>query len=84
MTTSKTFKLSNILPYVGYALIGSSVALFFMENIPLIALAIILATAFMLLIYKKVLTMKGLLAVALIALTTLAARDWILASIIIY
>ena len=81
MTTSKTFKLSNILPYVGYALIGSSVALFFMENIPLIALAIILATAFMLLIYKKVLTMKGLLAVALIALTTLAARDWILAKI---
>ena len=81
MTTSKTFKLSNILPYVGYALIGSSVALFFMENIPLIALAITLATAFMLLIYKKVLTMKGLLAVALIALTTLAARDWILAKI---
>lgn len=81
MTTSKTFKLSNILPYVGYALIGSSVALFFMENIPLIALAIILATAFMLLIYKKVLTMKGLLAVALIALTTLAARDWILAKV---
>jgi hypothetical protein len=81
MTTSKTFKLSNILPYVGYALIGSSVALFFMENIPLIALAIILATAFMLLIYKKVLTMKGLLAVALIALTSLAARDWILAKI---
>lgn len=81
MTTSKTFKLSNILPYVGYALIGSSVALFFMENIPLIALAIILATAFMLLIYKKVLTMKGLLAVVLIALTTLAARDWILAKI---
>lgn len=81
MTTSKTFKLSNILPYIGYALIGSSVALFFMENIPLIALAIILATAFMLLIYKKVLTMKGLLAVALIALTTLAARDWILAKI---
>lgn len=81
MTTSKTFKLSNVLPYVGYALIGSSVALFFMENIPLIALAIILATAFMLLIYKKVLTMKGLLAVALITLTTLAARDWILAKI---
>ena len=81
MTTSKTFKLSNVLLYVGYALIGSSVALFFMENIPLIALAIILATAFMLLIYKKVLTMKGLLAVALIALTTLAARDWILAKI---
>lgn len=81
MTAPKTFKLSNVLPYVGYALIGSSVALFFMENIPLIALAIILATAFMLLIYKKVLTMKGLLAVALIALTTLAARDWILAKI---
>ena len=81
MTTSKTFKLSNILPYVGYALIGSSVALFFMENIPLIALAITLATAFMLLIYKKVLTMKGLLAVALIALTTLAARDWILTKV---
>ena len=81
MTAPKTFKLSNVLPYVGYALIGSSVALFFMENIPLIALAIILATAFMLLIYKKVLTIKGLLAVALITLTGLAARDWILAKV---
>ena len=81
MTAPKTFKLSNVLPYVGYALIGSSIVLFFMETAPLIALAVILATAFMLLVYKKVLTMKGLLAVALIALTTLAARDWILAKI---
>lgn len=81
MTTSKTFKLNSILPYVGYALIGSSIVLFFMETVPLIALAVILATAFMLLVYKKILTMKGLLAVALITLTTLAARDWILAKI---
>lgn len=78
MTTSKTFKLNSILPYVGYALIGSSIVLFFMETVPLIALAVILATAFMLLVYKKILTMKGLLAVALITLTSLAARDWIL------
>lgn len=81
MTTSKTFKLNSILPYVGYALIGSSIVLFFMETVPLIALAVILATAFMLLVYKKILTMKGLLAVALITLTSLAARDWILAKI---
>lgn len=81
MTAPKTFKLSNVLPYVGYALIGSSIVLFFMETAPLIALAVILATAFMLLVYKKVLTIKGLLAVALIALTTLAARDWILAKV---
>ena len=80
MTTSKTF-ISNVLPYVGYALIGSSIVLFFMETVPLIALAVILATAFMLLVYKKILTMKGLLAVALITLTSLAARDWILAKI---
>lgn len=78
MTTSKTFKLNSILPYVGYTLIGSSIVLFFMETVPLIALAVILATAFMLLVYKKILTMKGLLAVALITLTSLAARDWIL------
>lgn len=80
MTTSKTF-ISNALPYVGYALIGSSIVLFFMETAPLIALAVILATAFAILVYKKVLTMKGLLAVALIALTTLAARDWILTKV---
>ena len=80
MTTSKTF-ISNVLPYVGYALIGSSIVLFFMETAPLIALAVILATAFMLLVYKKVLTIKGLLAVALITLTSLAARDWILAKV---
>ena len=79
MTTSKTFKLNSILPYVGYALIGSSIVLFFMETVPLIALAVILATAFAILVYKKVLTIKGLLAVALITLTNLAARDWILA-----
>lgn len=81
MTAPKTFKLSNILPYVGYALIGSSIVLFFMETAPLIALAVILATAFAILVYKKVLTIKGLLAVALITLTSLAARDWILAKI---
>ncbi len=81
MTAPKTFKLSNVLPYVGYALIGSSIVLFFMETAPLIALAVILATAFMLLVYKKVLTIKGLLAVALITLTGLAARDWILAKV---
>lgn len=81
MTTSKTFKLNSILPYVGYALIGSSIVLFFMETVPLIALAVILATAFAILVYKKVLTIKGLLAVALITLTSLAARDWILAKI---
>ena len=52
-----------------------------METAPLIALAVILATAFMLLVYKKVLTIKGLLAVALITLTGLAARDWILAKV---
>ena len=80
MTTSKTF-ISNVLPYVGYALIGSSIVLFFMETAPLIALAVILATAFMLLVYKKVLTIKGLLAVALITLTGLATRDWILAKV---
>lgn len=80
MTTSKTF-ISNVLPYVGYALIGSSIVLFFMETAPLIALAVILATAFAILVYKKVLTIKGLLAVALITLTSLAARDWILAKI---
>lgn len=81
MTTSKTFKLSSVLPYVGYMLIGTSVVPFFKEDVPLIAIAVILATAFMLLVYKKILTMKGLLAVALITLTTLAARDWILAKI---
>lgn len=81
MTTSKTFKLNSILPYVGYALIGSSIVLFFMETVPLIALAVILATAFAILVYKKVLTIKGLLAVALITLTSLAARDWILAKV---
>ena len=80
MTTSKTF-ISNVLPYVGYALIGSSIVLFFMETAPLIALAVILATAFAILVYKKVLTIKGLLAVALITLTSLAARDWILAKV---
>ena len=81
MTTSKTFKLNSILPYVGYALIGSSIVLFFMETVPLIALAVILTTAFAILVYKKVLTIKGLLAVALITLTSLAARDWILAKV---
>ena len=81
MTAPKTFKLSNVLPYVGYALIGSSIVLFFMETAPLIALAVILATAFMLLVYKKVLTIKGLLAIALITLTSLAARDWILTKV---
>lgn len=80
MTTSKTF-ISNVLPYVGYALIGSSIVLFFMDTAPLIALAVILATAFAILVYKKVLTIKGLLAVALITLTSLAARDWILAKV---
>ncbi len=80
MTTSKTF-ISNVLPYVGYALIGSSIVLFFMETAPLITLAVILATAFAILVYKKVLTIKGLLAVALITLTSLAARDWILAKV---
>lgn len=81
MTTSKTFKLSSVLPYVGYMLIGTSVVPFFKEDVPLIAIAVILATAFAILVYKKILTMKGLLAVALITLTTLAARDWILAKI---
>ena len=81
MTTSKTFKLSSVLPYVGYMLISTSVVPFFKEDVPLIAIAVILATAFAILVYKKILTMKGLLAVALITLTTLAARDWILAKI---
>ena len=81
MTAPKTFKLSNVLPYVGYALIGISLVMFFEESTPLIAPAIVFTAAFTILVYKKVLTIKGLLAVALITLTGLAARDWILAKV---
>ena len=81
MTTSKTFKLNSILPYVGYMLIGVSLVMFFEESTPLIAPAIVFTAAFTILVYKKVLTIKGLLAIALITLTSLAARDWILTKV---